>query len=204
MEGIYFVFYVDSKEICFCRKKNIYVIYLKFFFYYWYYRLFKLILIFEVFLSISIFVNLVVIVGFDYVIKELDYIVVSVWLVIGVNSVLVNYLNVNMYEIEFFVDDMVEYEILVEVDYSLIYFLFLDGFNDFIRFLDCYKIVDLKFNKFRYFRFDLIFLECMEEVSSYYIECIVVESGFGYWVRFENNRNIDSRYFEEKWCFLVG
>lgn len=68
------------------------------------------------FLSISIFVNLVVIVGFDYVIKELDYIVVSVWLVIGVNSVLVNYLNVNMYEIEFFVDDMVEYEILVEVD----------------------------------------------------------------------------------------
>lgn len=63
------------------------------------------------FLSISIFVNLVVIVGFDYVIKELDYIVVSVWLVIGVNSVLVNYLNVNMYEIEFFVDDMVEYEI---------------------------------------------------------------------------------------------
>lgn len=155
-------------------------------------------------LSTTTLANLAVIAGFDHVTKESDHIVASVRPATGVNSVLVNYPNVNMHETEPPVDDMVEYEIPAEADYSLTYPLLLDGFNDSIRLSDCYKIADLKSNKFRYFRFDPTLLECMEEASSHYTECIAVESGSGYRVRSENNRNIDSRHSEEKWRFSVG
>lgn len=167
-------------------------------------RSLKLTLTPEVSLSTSTLANLAVIAGFDHVTKESDHIVASVRPATGVNSVLVNYPNVNMHETEPPVDDMVEYEIPAEADYSLTYPLLLDGFNDSIRLSDCYKIADLKSNKFRYFRFDPTLLECMEEASSHYTECIAVESGSGYRVRSENNRNIDSRHSEEKWRFSVG
>ncbi|XP_061168900.1 uncharacterized protein LOC133178168 [Saccostrea echinata] len=155
-------------------------------------------------LSNSKLANLAVLAGFDHVTKESDHIIVSVRPATGVNTVIVNYPNLNMHETEPPAKDTVEYEIPAEADYSLMYPLLLDGFNDSIKLSDCYRIADLKIQKYRYFRFDVKLLECLEEASSHYEGCIKVIPGSGYRVRSDNNRNIELRHSEEKWRFSVG
>ncbi|XP_062588036.1 uncharacterized protein LOC134249705 [Saccostrea cucullata] len=148
--------------------------------------------------------NLAVLAGFDHVTKESDHIIASVRAAAGVNTVIVNYPNLNMHETEPPVKDMIEYEIPAEADYSLTYPILVDGFNASVNLSDCYRIEDIKSNDFRYFRFDEKLLECLEDASSHSEGCIKVISGSGYRVRSDNNRNIDSRHTEEKWRFSVG
>ncbi|XP_062572080.1 uncharacterized protein LOC134234049 [Saccostrea cucullata] len=155
-------------------------------------------------LSNSKLANLAILAGFDHVTKESDHIIASVRPATGVNTVIVNYPNLNMHETEPPAKDTIEYEIPAEADYSLMYPLLLDGFNDSIKLSDCYRIADLKIQKYRYFRFDLKLLECLEEASSHYEGCIKVIPGSGYRVRSDNNRNIELRHSEERWRFSVG
>lgn len=155
-------------------------------------------------ISISKFANMAVVAGFDHVTKEADHILVCVRPATGVNNVVVNYPNLNMHETEPPVKDIWEYEIPAEADYSLSYPLLLDGHNDSIKLSQCYKISDVKHDKFRYFRFDPKLLECLEDASSDSSQCIKIIPGSGYRVRSQNNRNIEIRHPEERWRFSVG
>ncbi|XP_033731554.1 uncharacterized protein LOC117321197 [Pecten maximus] len=81
-----------------------------------------------------------------------------------------------------------------------------DGYRAERKLSDCYKISDIRNQGHhnRYFRFDTLLLECLEEASYEYGSCIPVVKGSAYRTKSINNINIEERHAEELNNFIRG
>lgn len=81
-----------------------------------------------------------------------------------------------------------------------------DGYDANKELSKCYKISNIRNQgvQNRYFRFDSLLLQCLEDASYEYGVCIQIVQGSGYRTKSINDINIEERHEEEKDHFIRG
>ncbi|XP_060081519.1 uncharacterized protein LOC132560844 [Ylistrum balloti] len=144
--------------------------------------------------------SLAVFAGFDFVAIRESYLDVYVKNQAGIWTSITPFPLVNLIDVNHPTNSGDEY---VVTDERLPLY---DGYKTELKLSDCYSVSDIQnqgTNK-RYFRFDSMLLQCLDEASYEYGSCIPIVKGSAYRTISINDINIEERHIEERQKFPRG